>query len=382
MLGLVLEGGGAKGAFHIGALKALFERGFQFSGVAGTSIGALNGAMVAQGDFEKCYDFWKTVTPSTLLEIDDEKIASIFNDEKIQIKEIPYFIGLAKSAISNKGISIERLEDIVNQLIDEDKIRESTIDFGVITVDISSDWLPIEIFKDQMPTGMLKKYVLASAYYPAFRRPRIDGRSFIDGGIYDNCPVNPLIRRGGYKRIIVISTLSKMPAHQVADKSIKIDYITPSKSLGNTLDLRNKNILENLKLGYYDAIRYLDKLRGEKYYFTNVNSSYIYNLIESQSPEFFIELSNLFNEKGNKKALTGRLFKEMKGFLKSDKALEDADVFLKTLEILTDEKKIEKFKIYTIESFLKEMQISYKYKKNPNNQVVQAIQLLINTYRS
>jgi NTE family protein len=382
MLGLGLEGGGAKGAFHIGALKALFERGFQFAGVAGTSIGALNGAMVAQGDFDKCYDFWQTVTPSTLLDIDDAKIDSIFSDAKIQVKEIPYFIGLAKTAITNKGISIQRLEDIVNNLIIEDKIRKSNIDFGIITVDITSDWLPIEIFKDQMPAGMLKKYVLASAYYPAFRRPRIDGRVFIDGGIYDNCPVNPLIRRGGYKKIIVISTLSKMPARRVADKSVKVDYIIPSKPLGNTLDLRNKNILGNLKLGYYDAVRYLDNLMGEKFYFKNVTNSYVYNLIESQQSNFFVNLSTLFSEKGNKKALTTRLFKEMKGFLKLDKALNDAEVFLKTIEFLADDNKIEKFQIYSIETFLKEMEISDKYKKNTINPVVQAIQLLINAYRS
>ena len=46
--GLVLEGGGAKGAFQCGAIKALYDNGYTFDGVAGTSIGAINAAILAQ----------------------------------------------------------------------------------------------------------------------------------------------------------------------------------------------------------------------------------------------------------------------------------------------------------------------------------------------
>ncbi len=45
MYGLVLEGGGAKGAYHIGAYKAILEEGIEIGGVAGTSVGALNGGL-------------------------------------------------------------------------------------------------------------------------------------------------------------------------------------------------------------------------------------------------------------------------------------------------------------------------------------------------
>ena len=51
--GLVLEGGGAKGAYQIGAWKALKEAGIRIKGIAGTSVGALNGALIAMDDFEK-----------------------------------------------------------------------------------------------------------------------------------------------------------------------------------------------------------------------------------------------------------------------------------------------------------------------------------------
>ena len=51
--GLVLEGGGAKGAYQIGAWKAMQEAGVKIKGIAGTSVGALNGALICMGDLEK-----------------------------------------------------------------------------------------------------------------------------------------------------------------------------------------------------------------------------------------------------------------------------------------------------------------------------------------
>ena len=54
--GLVLAGGGAKGAYQIGAWKALVDMGITFDAIAGTSIGSINGALIAAGDFEKAHE--------------------------------------------------------------------------------------------------------------------------------------------------------------------------------------------------------------------------------------------------------------------------------------------------------------------------------------
>ena len=51
--GVVLEGGGAKGSYQIGAWKALREAGIRIKGIAGASVGALNGAMMCMDDLEK-----------------------------------------------------------------------------------------------------------------------------------------------------------------------------------------------------------------------------------------------------------------------------------------------------------------------------------------
>jgi NTE family protein len=69
MYGIVLEGGGARGAYQVGAWKALRELGIDYQGVAGTSVGALNGAMMVQGDFNKTLEVWSDITPSKVVNI-------------------------------------------------------------------------------------------------------------------------------------------------------------------------------------------------------------------------------------------------------------------------------------------------------------------------
>lgn len=69
--GLILEGGGALGAYQIGAVSAFYENKTTFGGVAGSSIGALNGGMIAQGDWEKCMEWWQKITLSHLFDVDE-----------------------------------------------------------------------------------------------------------------------------------------------------------------------------------------------------------------------------------------------------------------------------------------------------------------------
>ena len=70
--GLVLEGGGAKGAYQIGAWKALKEAGVKIKGVSGTSVGALNGALICMDDLERAENLWANISYSQIMNVDDE----------------------------------------------------------------------------------------------------------------------------------------------------------------------------------------------------------------------------------------------------------------------------------------------------------------------
>ncbi len=90
--------------------------------------------------------------------------------------------------------------------IDEDKIRNSGKDFGIVTVSLS-DLKPLEVYIEDIPQGgKLIEYLMASAYLPVFKREKIiDGKIYIDGALYNNLPANLLVDKG-YKNLIIVRT--------------------------------------------------------------------------------------------------------------------------------------------------------------------------------
>ena len=79
--GLVFDGGGARGAYQIGAWKALCETGVKICSVAGTSVGALNGALVCMDDMEQAERIWNEMTFSNVMDVDEELMEQFFEGE-------------------------------------------------------------------------------------------------------------------------------------------------------------------------------------------------------------------------------------------------------------------------------------------------------------
>ncbi len=348
--GLVLEGGGAKGAFHVGAVKALREKGYEFGGVTGTSIGALNGAMIAQDDFDLLYEIWCNAMPSMLIDANDEILERILGGARDK-ESLKYMIKLAKSFVANRGVPIDRAQGFINTYIDEDKLRKSPIDYGLVTVSTSDNWEALEVFKEDIPYGMLKQYILASAYFPIFNRPTIDGKSFIDGGVYNNCPVNPLIYKG-YTNIIAVRTGSKMPSRKVVDGTVSVSYINPSESLGKTLDFRNEHVKYNLNLGYYDALRFTDKLIGKKYYVKHTPKAEVINYFENLDYKVYEDWANALGVNGNKRELMSRVIEYIANKMELDSGIDSVETLVRLLETVADGCGIERFRIYSVIEFV------------------------------
>ena len=199
--GLVLEGGGAKGAYQFGVWTALRELKIQIGGVVGTSIGALNGAAIIQKDYDILHELWNNLKASYVLNISDDIYEKIkkreFLDESFSeiFKEI-------FNAIDIDGLDVTPLKKLIANVIDEDKIRKSKMDFGLVTVSLSN-LKPVEIFLEEIPEGELCDYLLASSYVPLFKKEKLHGKYYIDGWFYNNLPTNMLIEKG-YKDIIEI----------------------------------------------------------------------------------------------------------------------------------------------------------------------------------
>ncbi|MFA6939864.1 MAG: patatin-like phospholipase family protein, partial [Clostridiaceae bacterium] len=72
--GLVLAGGGAKGGYEIGVYKSLIKNNINIKAVAGASVGALNGAMIVQGDYEKAAELWKNINVQNVINLEKLRV--------------------------------------------------------------------------------------------------------------------------------------------------------------------------------------------------------------------------------------------------------------------------------------------------------------------
>ncbi len=359
--GLILEGGGAKGSYQIGAVKALKEMGIEFSGVAGTSIGALNGAMIIQEDFDEAYDLWYNISPKKIFDIEQDALDKI---KKLSFdkKDLSYLWTQVKSVVDNKGLDVSMIEDIVEKNVDEHRVRSSNKDFGIVTISLS-DMKPIKIYIEDIPEGKLNDYLLASSNLPTFKQEKRNGKYFLDGGFYDNMPVDMLVDKG-YKDIIVIRTHGLGVTRDIEEtKDLNIIYIEPKEDLGNLLDFDNKIARRNLKLGYYDAKKvFQEEIKGHDYYIRiDKEKDYFTKLLLNIPKKSVEKIAEFFGVKkmDPRRALFEIIIPRLAGLLDLDDSCDYSGITLAVLELIAKRAKIDRFKIYDFDNFVK--LISKKY---------------------
>ena len=353
MKGIALEGGSSKGAYHLGVLKALFERGYKFKGAVGTSIGAFNAAMIVQGDFDVCYNMWKNMQPKTLFNVDNQFMENLV-DKNIDRGMLEYASKEAKKVIKNKGIDTTKLRRILDLYIDEEKIRKSDMDFGLVTIEFDGlKPVPVEIFKEDIPEGKIKDYIMASANLPVFKSEDIDGRTFIDGGFYDNCPLR-LLESKGYDDLVAVRVSPNRKLREPTNESTKFIEIKPSEPLGRGLIFSNDTIRRNMLKGYFDRIKKIECLKGNKYYITGITDDEFMNRLISYPDEKILPYAESRGIVGKdpKRVLFEDLIPETAEALKMGKESTYQEIFIGLLEAIAEGKKIKKFKIYSLDEFI------------------------------
>jgi NTE family protein len=359
MYGLVLEGGGAKGSYQIGGCKALRELGVEFEAVAGTSIGALNGAMIVQDELEKAYELWYNISPSQVFDIEESRLEEL---KKLEISHdgLFYFMNKAKEIAQSRGIDITFIKKLLYEIIDEKKLRTSPITFGFVTISLS-DMKPLELFLQDVPEGKVVEYLLASANLPAFRQERIDGKRYMDGGFYDNLPLNMLISKG-YKNIIAIRTNSLGRRRKITDPNVKVRYIATDENLGGLLDFSNSLARRNLKLGYYDVLKSFKGLKGKRYYLVPENDEELFlNFLLAPGEKAILKLGESFGISGMpyRRLLLEYIIPKLTLLFNLNKKSSYEEVAVAILELLAQEQGLERFNIYTFHNFLEEIRKGY-----------------------
>lgn len=279
MRGLVLSGGGSKGAYQVGALRRLLvDQNRDYDIVCGVSVGALNGAMMCQAPlgspaqaYGKLTEIWDNVTPN-----------KVWN-----YRFLWYIAALWSSSVYDSS----PLEAWVRRMLDVDAVRASKRKLRVGAV----NWRTAEYRAADETSKDLAEWVLASASFPVFFKPvEIEGDEWTDGGVRNVTPLGEAIRAGATEIDVIMTSnpedrkmwkpkgisalwralraieiaLDEVTRGDLKEaglkndlarlggpyKDVKIRLLQPSRSLGvDSLDFDPKGIARMREFGYEDA---------------------------------------------------------------------------------------------------------------------------------
>ena len=357
--GIVLEGGGAKGAYQIGAWKALREAGVRIKGIAGASVGSLNGALICMDDLEKAEDIWKNIEYSRVMDVSDETIKALKKKDfkALNMQEI---LNSGFQFIKDGGFDVTPLKNLIAEVVgDESRIRESDRELFAVTYSVSEHKeLAVDVKSGE--EGSVKDMLLASAYFLAFKNEKLGGKRYRDGGGFNNVPLGVLLDKG-YEDIIVIriygwgfdsEKVTKIP------DGANVYHIAPRQDLGGILEFDKKQSRKNMTLGYYDVKRFLYGLAGRIYYIDAPGSEpYYFDKMMSE-----LELLKIYVEEDldqeTRESLNGyrmfteTLFPRMAVEFKLKDDWNYRDLYIAILEDLAKRLKINRFQIYTVDRLI------------------------------
>ena len=252
MRAIVLSGGGAKGSYEIGVWKALRKLNINYDIVTGTSVGALNGALMVQKSYLKALFLWYNIHYDDIFEMKKNYTKEEIND-------------LYKDGILNGGVDVTNLENTIKKCIKTKNFFKSNIKFGLVTVKFPS-LKHVYMTKDKLTKNNLHDYLVASAScFPAFKLKKIKNEYYIDGGFYDNMPINLAIEMGATEVIAV--DLDAIGIKRNLKYDIPVTYITPRNKIDSFLKFEKNSARRGMRLGYNDTMKHYKKLDGNLYTF-------------------------------------------------------------------------------------------------------------------
>lgn len=191
---LVLQGGGALGAYQAGVYEALQEAGIEPDWVIGTSIGAINGALIAgntpENRIARLRDFWKRVeqtAPFAVASVFMRGIQPFFAPRMLGFGGVYAQVGLDAASY----YSTEPLRETLGELVSLECLNAKQMRLTVGAVNVRSGAMR---YFDSRDAALTLEHVMASgALPPAFPAIRIEGEPYWDGGVYSNTPIEAVL---------------------------------------------------------------------------------------------------------------------------------------------------------------------------------------------
>lgn len=266
--GLVLAGGGGKGAYEIGVWKALLEaKGITIGAVSGTSVGALNAALFAAGDYDAAEDIWLHINTDKILTPAKYKHMEYLPEWMLLYKNI-----LATAGIKQMGAALlikkylnchsgmfsrQGLEEIIKGSGTVGKLRSAKIPCYATCYNMTE--MRTQYFQlNGLPPEKVVSVLLASSAIPfVFPKENIGSAEYYDGGlpfVGENVPVRPLYE-AGWREFIVVH-LERTGIEEFSKyKGCKFIHIFPKNHQGGmfgTLDFHPESAKCRLDQGYKD----------------------------------------------------------------------------------------------------------------------------------
>ncbi len=348
--GIVLEGGGAKGAYEIGAWKALREAGIRIKGISGTSVGALNGAFICMNNLEKAEEIWKNIHYSQIMSVEDEWMDCLMKKDfkNLTIYEL---IKDGLACLLDGGFDVTPLRTLIEECVDEEKLRSGSPEFYFQVFSVT-EMKDLEIDAREVEEGQMTDMILAGAYFPIFKKERVKGDKLIDAGMFNNVPVDALLKRG-YQDIIIIRIYGVGLERKVEiPEGTTILEIAPRVQLGSMMEFDSKISCRNMEIGYFDAMRLLYDLKGTIYYINSIiNEAECLRRFLNPSSDLYevFDLYHIDNKEDrppNRNVLE-RLLPALADKLKLEKNWSYYDLYLAMTEASAKQLHIQKYRVYT-----------------------------------
>jgi NTE family protein len=215
---LVLQGGGALGAYQLGVYQALHESRLEPDWIIGTSIGAINGAIIAGNPFEHRWPrlrrFWERMATAG---VRDRGPAARFWEGVTNLRTlafgIPGFFEPNPSAVwgpmTNVGIErasyylTQGLRQTLDQLVDFDHLAQAGTRLTVGAVSARTG--AMRYFDSRVEALGPDQVIASGALPPAFPAVRIDGEPYWDGGIFSNTPMEVVLDDNPRRNSVIFS---------------------------------------------------------------------------------------------------------------------------------------------------------------------------------
>jgi NTE family protein len=248
-IGLALSGGGCRSVTHLGMMQALIEQGFSFSRIAGSSAGAIIGALYCQG-----------LMPKEILKI---------------LNNLNYFSLFRRALNWQALLNLEKVIDFLSIHLPVDDFSSLQTPLAVVATDLKKG--KIKYFKK----GQLWRPLIASYSIPVVFSPvKIKGTAYVDGGLLNNLPIEPLKKKckyvifphynpigiirtkGNWKKQLERSWLLAISSRdRLKIKEIDLFWEAPELSSYHVFDFKRLDTI--FEIGYDYALQQLRKGQSE-----------------------------------------------------------------------------------------------------------------------